>query len=814
MGLNRWRQIGQRMRQMDGAELRDRLRQEFGKRQDAFLGWTGYDFARKIGTAGEPGNFFFSSEAIEPIVALMRQRLPGQAERIVQQADRICSHRFDLLGYFDIDYGRPIDWHLDAVHGKRAPRKAFYKIRYLDYEEVGDSKITWELNRHQHLVTLAKAYRLTGDRRFADEALRQWRHWQDENPYPVGINWVSSLEVAFRSLSWLWMFYLLQDSPRMPDFRAKLLRGLALHGRHIERYLSTYFSPNTHLLGEGVALFFLGVLCPELTAAARWKALGWKIILQEAERQVRPDGFHFEQSTYYHVYALDFFLHSAVLASINGISIPKSFEDTLEKMLTVLCLLGRGGQPPRFGDDDGGRVFDPQRNRGEHLLDPLATGAILFHRGDYKVAAGNLREETLWLLGAEGVRQWDALEESPVSTESTALAAAGLYLLPAGRSTQLVVDAGPLGTASGGHGHADALSVCLQSRGQSLLIDPGTYEYVGPGDDRNIFRGTAMHNTLRVDGLNQAEPAAPFSWSRLTEYKVERWIQRQNFDLLVSSHNGYQRLPSPVTHRRWIVSLRNGIYLVRDVIEVQGMEVRGIDGQGTHRLDLSWHLGQELQLVEDGLYRVRGASQGLALLPCAGHGWAEEVRRESWSPAYGQKAPMTVLNFSVTTALPAEFATLLVTLDEAHPGERSFARSTDPASAAEQDAAIRPVHKYVREYRYAADGMEYSFVFGESGKSWHTGSISSDAEFVCWRHKPGSASPQLNGELQGDGHLFLCNGSFAEVKEGVALRCTQPVQWAELLISQGVRNVFSSDPPAVEALSEPVLQPDPAAPVE
>jgi hypothetical protein len=798
MGLKRWRQIGQRVRQMDRAELFDRLRQESAKRQDALLGWIGYDFVSSGRVASQPGNFFFAGNSVDSILALMRQRLPGQAEHIVQQADQICSHRFDLLGYTDIDYGRPIDWHLDAVHGKRAPRKAFYRIRYLGYHEVGDSKVTWELNRHQHLVTLAKAYRLTGDRRFVDEALRQWRHWQAENPYPIGINWASSLEVAFRSLSWLWMYYLLDGSPRVPDFRAELLRGLALHGRYIERYLSTYFSPNTHLLGEGVGLFFLGVLCPELNEAERWKLLGWNIVLQEAERQVHADGFHFEQSTYYHVYALDFFLHAAVLASINGIFMPKSFEDTLERMLTDLLLLSRGGQVPRFGDDDGGRVLDPRRNRGEHLVDPLATGAILFHRGDYKSAAGGLREEALWLLGTEGVRQWDELEESAVPAQSAALADAGIYLLPAGKSTQLVVDAGPLGTASGGHGHADALSVCLHSHGQPLLIDPGAYEYVGPADDRNLFRSTAMHNTLRVDGLGQTEPATPFSWQRLTESKVECWIQGQNFDLLVASHDGYQRLPLPVTHRRCVVSLRNGIYFVRDFVE----------GQGTHRLDLSWHLGQELHMVEDGLYRVKGASQGLALLPCAGHGWAEEVRRESWSPAYGQKAPMTVLNFSVTTALPAEFATLLVTLDETHHVDRLFTRTADAAGAAEQGAATRSV----REYKYAAEGVEHSFFFRENGNPWHTGFVSSDAEFVYWTRKQGSAPPQLNGEPPKNEQLILCNGSFAEISGGITLRCTRLVQWAELIIDQGVRSAFSSDLAAVEELPEPVLQSDPDAP--
>ena len=48
-------------------------------------------------------------------------------------------------------------------------------------------------------------------------------------------------------------------------------------------------------------------MCPQIAEGARWQDRGWKIVLQQAETQVRPDGFHFEQSVYYHVYALRFF---------------------------------------------------------------------------------------------------------------------------------------------------------------------------------------------------------------------------------------------------------------------------------------------------------------------------------------------------------------------------------------------------------------------------------------------------------------------------------------------------------------------------
>ena len=754
---------------MDRAEVRARLQQEVSKRRDGLFSLTGFDFTPKLRSArqGASANFFFSPHSVDPILSLLKQRLPRQVDLIVQLAEKICRHQFDLLGYENLDYGSPIQWQLDVVHGKRPRPDVFYKVRYLDFHAVGDSKVTWELNRHQHFLTLAKAYRLTGNTRFADEVLRQWRDWWSANRYPKGINWASSLEVAFRSLAWLWTLHLL-DSPGVPNFRAEWLRGLGLHGRHIEQYLSTYFSPNTHLLGEGVGLFFLGTLCPELEDAERWKSLGWKIVLSEAANQVQSDGFHFEQSTYYHVYALDLFLHSAVLASANNIPIPSSFEDALEKMLNALCLLGRWGLPPRFGDDDGGRLFDPRRNRSEHLLDPLAAGAILFQRGDFKAAAGTLTEEAIWLLGVEGVRRWDELEASPPTSDSAALPAAGFYMLTAPQqSAQLVIDAGPQGTQSGGHGHADALSVTLQSHGRALLIDPGTCEYIGQGDKRDVFRGSASHNTLRVDGVDQSETNTPFSWKRLTQSKVEKWIQGKNFDLLVASHDGYQRLAQPAIHQRWVVSLKNGMYLVRDVVA----------GEGKHQLDVSWHLSHDLQMIRENLYRIKGASQGLALLPAAQTpAWTEEVRKQQWSPAYGQTAPMNVLNFGVKTALPAEFAVLLVTLEEVHAVPGRFSRDGNLSHASD-----------VRTYRYESAESECSFFFGSSNEPWRQDWISSDAEFVCIKRTP-------EGRLT----LILCDGSYAAVSDGPALRFKRKVQWGEVILFDRNREVFSSDPDSLE----------------
>jgi hypothetical protein len=776
-----WKERWQRLRSASAEELRDHLRRYAYARVDTLRYRMGGGFPATLrDTAGEvEPSFFFAENQIPAIVEALKRRKPAQVEEILSRAERICQHRFDLLGYRDLDYGTEIDWHSDRVHEKRSPRKPFHSIRYLDFEQAGDVKVTWELNRHQHLVTLAKAYRLSGKEKFATELFDQWKHWWRENSYPIGVNWTSSLEVAFRSLSWLWVYFLLKDSKACPAvdparFRADWLQAIGISGRHIERHLSTYFSPNTHLLGEGVALFFIGTLCPELKSAADWKQRGWKIVLQESERQVQSDGLHFEQSVYYHVYALDFFLHARILASRNGMVIPKQFDQTLIKMLDALSLLGRAGVPPRLGDDDGGRLFEPQRNGAEHMLDPLSTGAVLFQRSDFKSLAGDVQEETLWLLGPDAADRFDELPPAPPSRESITLFGSGLYLIAdSNPAQQLVIDAGRQGTGTAGHGHADALSVCISRDGHNLLIDPGTYEYVGDGPERNNFRGTAAHNTMRVDGQNQADPQNPFAWKDLPRTTAERWVTGETFDYFVGSHDGYRRLSSPVVHRRFIFSLKSRLVLIRDVAE----------GKGEHHLEIFWHLAPDLQHQKRRKgHSFSSADNGITLLTAAGHGWAEEVTQQLWSPAYGRKEPAPVARFSTIAELPAEFVTLFSSHGENAPEPGELAKM-DGRTEAKREGTAASVHgSSVHGYRLRGEGGEHYFLFGPGARGWELPPWTSDAEFVYFGLNP-----------DGSRKLIFCHGSHLEIGGRPIVSCSEASTRCEIVEkSNGETEIFSS----------------------
>jgi hypothetical protein len=781
---------------MSWDELETRVCQEVSKRLDVTLCGIGLQPGRNglRLSSRSPGNFFFSTDQLPNRVALLREHLPREAAEIVSEANDICRHRFRLLGYRDLAYGAEIDWHLDAVHGLRSTLIPWFKINFLDFAQVGDHKITWELSRHQHLVILAKAWLLTGEEGYAREIFAQWYSWQRANPYPLGANWASSLEVAFRSLSWIWLQHLLTECPVVPPgFQNDLLHALALNGRHIERYLSTYFSPNTHLLGEAVVLFCIGTLCPQISSAEDWKKNGWEIVQEETLRQVRPDGVYFEQSLYYHVYALDFFLYARLLASRNGVEIPSGFDLVLRKMLAVIQALAQAGPPDGFGDDDGGRVFNSIRNRAEHMTDPLAIGAALFHDDSLRASA-TLTEEAIWLFGDEALSSTTEPTHSRPAIKSQSFPDGGLYIVESSEpfSQQMVIDAGPQGIGRSGHGHADALSVILAFGGRRWLVDSGTCCYIGPGGERDTFRGTRAHNTLAVDGLDQAEPEGPFAWSSIPNTQADLWIPGATFTLFAGSHSGYERLPESVRHRRFVFHMNGSFWLIRDVA----------GGNGSHLLETFWHFAPNVEVSNcgNGFVAVPAPGQAanpegsnhLTLLPVDDPRWKSELLSEHVSPAYGEKLSAPVVRCSARVGLPAEHSVLLIatvgTLGGMEESGKFFREEHQHGEGGVPEAA----------YRYEHSDATHWMIFRQVQPAvWNFGPWTSDARFLYFRVKDRRVD-----------HVVLCEGGYAQLRGESLISHDGTLQWLEWSNREGQQQLACSDETAGRSFRGSVLGSD------
>jgi heparinase II/III-like protein len=649
-----------RLLEMGVAELAIRSRQALDKRIDraadarrAGFPGSGRDVVPLTAFRQSVGERFFPG----PAGAAAPSLPPAAAAETVEAANRLLGKRFDLLGYRDVSFGDPIDWHADPVAGRRAPAVHWTRLDHLDAESVGDHKVIWELNRHQWLVRLAQAYRLTGDERYTRAFLDTVADWIRANPRGVGINWASSLEVSLRLMSWTWALVLFRHSPLLtPAAFRPLVAALRAHAVYVEKYLSYYFSPNTHLTGEALGLFYAGVVFPTLPRAHRWRTLGARILADESVRQVHGDGVYFEQSTCYQRYTVDSYLHFLVLAARAGVTVTPPVRDRVQRMVDVLLALRRpDGSMPVIGDADGGSLLPLGTRAPDDYRALFSTAAAVFHRADYAWAAGGLAPETVWMLGDEGARAFGELRPAPPAGPASRLFAQGGYAVMRAswedRAHQLIVDAGPLGCpVSGGHGHADLLSVQCAAFGEPYLVDPGMSGYTADPVWREYFRSTAAHSTVSVDGQSQAATAGAFRWQQRPAARVQRWTSTDTADVIDAVSDAYGRLADPVTHRRRVLFVKPRYWLIVD----------DLLGSAEHRVDVGFQFAP-LRVDGDGSWvRAHGrAGSGLLLRAFATAPLAADVI-EGWvAPDYGRRRPAPFLRLSTVVRLPLRVVTVL-----------------------------------------------------------------------------------------------------------------------------------------------------------
>lgn len=579
-----------------------------------------------------------SREAKTPLAGLPDPRRvatlvpPAYAGRIVALAEEILRHRFPLLGC-TVETGPSIEWRRDPISGKQTGLDYFRRIPYLDFERAGDHKIIWELNRHQHLVLLAQAYLLSGDQRFSDEIPVQLESWRQQNPYGRGMNWTSALEVAFRALSWIWVYHLAGE--RMSEsFRRRFLSGLYAHGRYLEFNLSDYFSPNTHLLGEAVALHALGTCFPAFPGAARWKREGGSRIRAHMREKVQDDGSYFEQSTYYHVYAMDMFVFAAAMEEM-----PADYFAKLRLMGEYTdALLGPGRRLPFLGDDDGGRFFHAYGDRTGFARGSLAACAQVAG-GAWEYTREDAAEFAVWLTG----RCEDA--PAPGGRVSRLFSESGVAVMESG-SAQVIVDAGRFGPFASGHSHSDTLSIIVRRSETELLVDPGTYTYVAEPRWRDWFRGSAAHSTIRIDGLDQGTIEGPFRWSSRPQVNVRRWESGPERDVLdaVCEYRG-------LSHRRQVVFAKPDVVFVLDTVEGPA---------GEHLVEQFWHPAGPVAGISAREFSIGGDARLLLTL--------DAECEEAWiSPAPGKRVTATAIKLAVRGRLPLRIGAAIVLAGGAGP---------------------------------------------------------------------------------------------------------------------------------------------------
>ncbi len=522
-------------------------------------------------------------------------------QRLEERAEKIAAGRLSFLGLEDQPLGDPIDWQRDHESGRGAPLRFSPSIDYRDAEAVGDCKYVWEPNRHHQLVVLARAYRAGGDLRFARAAVRQLADWLGQNPYGLGMNWRSPLELGVRLINWVWAADLLRDSRLIEGpLREQLLDSAGRHVWEIDRKYSQGSSANNHLIGEAAGAFVASCYFSFLKGASRWRERSRQVLLEQLFEQSYADGGTREQAMGYHLFDLQFFLIAGLVARWRGEEFPQEYWQRLERMFEFVGAFNEGGGLPMFGDWDEGYVLDLGGAAGD-VRPWMSVAAALYGRADFKAWAGRYAEPARWLLGRSSRERFDAI---PAAAEdrivSRAFPQSGRYLLQSGSRTgpdriSVAFDCGAHGFLSiACHAHADALSFVLRAFGMDVLVDPGTYDYFSHPRWRDYFRSTRAHNTVVIDGQDQSVMEGPFLWGRRAEARCLAWQPSPTGGLVLGEHDGYARLKDPALHRR--------------ALELDGQQrkltVRDeILARGRHRVEVCFHVAEHCGVTPLGSNR-------------------------------------------------------------------------------------------------------------------------------------------------------------------------------------------------------------------
>ncbi|MGB3588776.1 MAG: alginate lyase family protein, partial [Tunicatimonas sp.] len=458
-------------------------------------------------------------------------------------------------------YNQPIDWHLDISSQSRFP-KVFAKDINIRTSEYGSAKHVWEVNRLQFLPLLGLQYRSTNDQKLIQQFQTIVQSWIDDNPYLVGVNWYSNIEVNIRLIVWFfcWELFdvnaLIQSNSQFKKFvEEQWVPTIYLHCLYSHQNPSYYSSANNHLISEYAGLF---------VAASFWKfdesekwlkhaktGLEKEIILQHSDRGVNK-----EEAAEYIQFITDFFLIPFVVAKNTDNFFSNTYQNQLEKILDyIFQMMDVRGNIPYYGDEDDGKVILLEEGHPDNFKSLLASGVILFGNNHWKSKSAGWDAKNAVMFGDTGKRTFDGVEANLTNQFSKLYTEEGHFFLRKQQGKEEIyvhMDAAPLGFLSiAAHGHADALAFDVHVDGYPIITDAGTYTYHTDAEWRNYFIGTLAHNTIRINQTNQAKSTGPTMW--IEHYRTEV-IKSESTDLcdtIVATHNGYKKVG--LTHQRSLV---------------------------------------------------------------------------------------------------------------------------------------------------------------------------------------------------------------------------------------------------------------------
>ncbi len=494
-------------------------------------------------------------------------------DNAISAANELLLHHYDYLALGKIDLGREINWNHEYKRNIDTPLLFGPWMDYRDSDSFGDFKYFWELPRFQHLITLSKAYYLTGQEKYAKEVITQIKGFIEQSPYLLGVNWIIPMEASIRLVSISWVTAFLKEYLKKNQQACVLIgRLVRSHIDYVASNYAAYSSANNHLIAEAAGVFIASICFFGIGKMRSHQDRAFEILCREMPRQNYEDGVNKEQAVHYQIFALNFFLLAGLLGKTNNIEFPVNYWKMLEKNVTFIAAITNDiCQLPEIGDSDDGKAILLCEKDSNPVRSLLAVSAVLFNKTEFKSKAGYFDEASFWLLGPDGQQKFDNLPYQSSVCLPAKFEQGGYYILTGDEPARpkIVFDCGPLGFGEiAAHGHADCLSFTLDAYNRAFFVDPGTYTYIAANPFRNYFRSTAAHNTVVIDSMDQSEMTGPFLWGEKADSFIKDWQDKDGFARVTGEHNGYKRLNDSVNHKRSIeLDRKKSVVVIKDYIE-------------------------------------------------------------------------------------------------------------------------------------------------------------------------------------------------------------------------------------------------------
>ena len=524
---------------------------------------TGFDSATRSGLASRTNN-------AASFDAYLESAMEGRSSRFYfdesQVADRARYVKDNLQGLNDAAALDPVvDDHqfLDGTGSRRVDLPN--AIDWTDGDPAGttDPDFPNILNRHNEWLGLARASRITGDAKYANELRYELASFSQQfYDLSVPADWSSvdkkgwNFTSALRAENWAWTYQTMLGGPGWTATDQSLLlykvmqQGDFLHDVAQAGGLDP---ASNRTLALGKNLLALGQAFGEFDAAADWERAGRELVFRSMDAQLYPDGSHVEQSITYTAGALTDLLEARQLDKVNGdgSAWPAERLGRLENAVDAYHqMLTPDGRQPAIGDS--------YRSPSAAIF--LKASLVL---GENGLPVARPRSNDAWIFGGDAVDPFITAPTFPdVGARGTdhALPDGGSYVIrSADERRQVTFDAGPFG---GIHGHHDLLSFELASGGRPLVIDPGAYKY-DTSADRAYAVSTRAHNTLNVDGADTAELEGAGNPS----ITVNSYTTGGDATQISATHRGYATLAGSPVVTRGLWYDRDGTMLVVDFAE-------------------------------------------------------------------------------------------------------------------------------------------------------------------------------------------------------------------------------------------------------